>query len=713
MKTKKSRLGGLLLAMLLGAASLVGITPAQAAPDFTYPGAMSDVNVTFKDKDGGQARVDDEVKVTAKWNVPNGAQAGETFGMTLPKEFSNYGNGEFSVPDKETGETVANCKVTNEPAPTVTCTLTDFVNGKEDVGGELWFLATLDEQSDNNTADFIIDGKTVPVPIPGDGGIGPVGPGHAADDPYKYSARTKHGADVIAWGIQFPNTVAEDGTVTVTDAIVDNTEFERHKANNFDIEVEYRNVAEDGTFVEGEDWAPVDPADFETNIAEGSTNFTVTVKNVPTNKRVQYRILYWTKMDGKAFEGDVFKNTAKVNGKDAEATFTYTAIGGGTGSGKEYTRFSIAKAVEGNGADQVPAGTKYTVKYTAAGEEDTLELEAGEENRVNSKRYKIGTEFKITEVNLPEVDGIEWGDYEITGDGVTKNEDGSFSVTPATNEPAKLTLVNKAEKKVQNGNLSVTKAVTGDGADLVPADTEYNVKYSYELDGEEKTGTLTVKNGETVSLPEDVPAGTKVRLTEEKPADFETEDGKKVIYGEPKFFIGDELCDDILVTVEGDKTKEIKLENPTTVEEPEPEPEPSEEPEPSDEPTPEPSEEPEPSDEPTPEPSEEPEPSDEPTPEPSEEPEPSDEPTPEPSDEPTPEPSEEPTPEPSEEPTPEPSESETPAPEPTETDTPEEPGKKPGLASTGVENVAVGLGVALLLAAGGATLLVVRKRKNG
>ena len=643
MKTTKSRLGGLLLAMLLGAASLVGITPAQAAPDFTYPGAISDVNVTFNGKDGGQARVDDEVKVTAKWNVPNGAKAGETFGMTLPKEFSNYGNGKFEVPDTETGETVANCEVTNEPAPTVTCTLTDFVNGKEDVGGELWFLATLDEQSDNNTADFIIDNKTVPVPIPGDGGIGPVGPGHAADEPYKYSARTKISDDLISWGIVFPNTIAEDGTVTVTDAIVDSTEFERHKVNDFDVTVEYRNVAEDGTYVEGEDWAPVDPADYETDAAEGKSEFSVTLKNVPTDKRIQYRVLYWTKMDGKAFEGDVYKNTAKVNGKDTDATFTYTAIGGGTGSGKEYTRFSVAKAVEGNGADQVPAGTKYTVKYTAAGEEDTLKLEAGEKNRVNSKRYKIGTEFKITEVNLPEVDGIEWGDYEITGDGVTKNEDGSFSVTPETNEPAKLTLVNKAEKKVQNGNLSVTKEVTGDGAELVPADTEYNVKYSYELDGEEKSGTLTVKNGETVSLPEDVPAGTKVRLTEEKPADFETEDGKKVIYGEPKFFIGGELCDDILVTVQGDKTIEIKLENPTTVEEPTPEP----------------------------------------------------------------------TPEPSEEPTPEPSDSETPAPEPTETDTPEEPGKKPGLASTGVENVAVGLGVALLLAAGGATLLVVRKRKNG
>ncbi|MGV0367313.1 Ig-like domain-containing protein [Corynebacterium aurimucosum] len=495
MELKKRSLGGLLLTLCLTAMYLiVGVGPANATGKFDYPGAISDVNVTFNGKDGGQARVDDEVKVTAKWNVPNEAQAGQTFGMTLPKEFSNYGNGEFSVPDKETGETVANCKVTNDPAPVVTCTLTDFVNGKEDVGGELWFLASLDEQSDNDTADFIIDGKTVPVPIPGDGGIGPVGPGYAADTPYKYSARTKIADDLIAWGIQFPNTIAEDGTVTVTDAIVDNTEFERHKANDFGVEVEYRNVAEDGTFVEGEEWAPVDKADFETDIAEGNTNFTVTVKNVPTDKRVQYRVLYWTKMDGKAFEGDVFKNTAKVNGRDADATFTYTAIGGGTGSGKEYTRFSIAKAVEGNGAEEVPGGTKYTVKYTAADEEDTLEFEAGEENRVNSKRYKIGTEFKITEVNLPEVDGIEWGEYEITGDGVTKNEDGSFSVIPETNEPAKLTLVNKAEKKVQNGNLSVIKTVTGDGADLVPADTEYNVKYSYELDGEEKTGTLTVKN---------------------------------------------------------------------------------------------------------------------------------------------------------------------------------------------------------------------------
>ncbi|KGF00457.1 Ig-like domain-containing protein, partial [Actinomyces sp. S4-C9] len=444
MQVTRSRLAALFTTLLLVASYLVGVTPANAA-DYTYPDAISDVKVTFNGKEGGQAVVDDEVKVTAKWNVPNGAQAGETFGMTLPKQFSNYANGKFEVPDEATGETVANCVVTNDPAPIVTCTLTDFVNGKEDVGGDLWFLATLDEESGDNTADFVIDGKIVPVPIPGDGGIGPKGRGHASDEPYKYSARTKIGENVIAWGIQFPNTIAEDGTVTVTDAVVDNTDFERHKLNDFGVEVEYRNVADDGTFVEGEDWESLDPANFETNAKEGSTNFTVTVKNVPSDKRIQYRVLYWTKMDGQAFEGDVYKNTAKVNAKDVEATFEYSAIGGGTGSGKEYTRFSIAKSIEGSGADKVPSDTKYTVKYIANDEEDTLEFAAGEENRVNSKRYRIGTTFTITEVNLPEVEGVQWGDYEITGEGVSKNDDGSYSVTPSTNEPVKLNLINKAD----------------------------------------------------------------------------------------------------------------------------------------------------------------------------------------------------------------------------------------------------------------------------
>lgn len=67
MELKKRSLGGLLLTLCLTAMYLiVGVGPANATGKFDYPGAISDVNVTFNGKDGGQARVDDEVKVTAK-----------------------------------------------------------------------------------------------------------------------------------------------------------------------------------------------------------------------------------------------------------------------------------------------------------------------------------------------------------------------------------------------------------------------------------------------------------------------------------------------------------------------------------------------------------------------------------------------------------------------------------------------------------------------
>ncbi len=434
--------------------------------------------------------------------------------------------------------------------------------------------------------------------------------------------------------------------MTITDEIVHDTSSERHKLNEYPIEVEFRNVNPDGSFVAGEDWAPLDPANVTTDAAEGKTSFTTTVKNIPTDKRVQYRVLYWTKIDGKTFDGDVYKNKATVNKKTVEADFTWTAIGGGTGSGKEYTRFSIAKSVEGSGADKVPADTKYTVKYTADGEEDTLTFAAGEENRLNSKRYKIGTEFTITEVNLPEIEGIEWGDYEITGNGVSKNDDGGYTVTPKTHEPVKLNLVNKAE--LQKGNLSVAKSVSGEGAGLLPEDTEYKIGYSYTLNGEEITGTLTVKNGEAVRLPEDVPAGTKVTLTEKKPADVEVNDSKKVSYGEPRFTAGAESGTEVTVTIEGRKTVEVELDNPTTVTE---------------------------------------------------------EPTPIPTPEPTPDPTPEPTPEPTSEPTPVPE-------KPVESANPSQPtDQTPALPSTGAQNMGPIVGAALLLTTiGTAALIITRKR---
>ncbi|WP_193307742.1 DUF5979 domain-containing protein, partial [Mycobacterium tuberculosis] len=70
------------------------------------------------------------------------------------------------------------------------------------------------------------------------------------------------------------------------------------------------------------------------------------------------------------------------------------------------------------------------------------------------------------------------------------------------------------------GGFTVAKAVTGEGASLVPPGQEFTVSYSYELNKKPVTGELVVKNGETVGLDK-IPAGTVVTVKEKAPAAVE------------------------------------------------------------------------------------------------------------------------------------------------------------------------------------------------
>lgn len=67
------------------------------------------------------------------------------------------------------------------------------------------------------------------------------------------------------------------------------------------------------------------------------------------------------------------------------------------------------------------------------------------------------------------------------------------------------------------GGFSVTKAITGDGAPLVPADTAFTVTYSYVLAGAPVTGQLSVLAGAVAGL-DDLPEGTVVTISEATPA---------------------------------------------------------------------------------------------------------------------------------------------------------------------------------------------------
>lgn len=543
---------------------LLGVGPAQAAmPAVTYPAAISNIKMEHK---GGSdpnrpATVGNEFKLTANWSVPNGAKAGETFGMVLPEELQRVGAG-FDLTN-DNGDVVGSCTLSQDPKPILLCTLSEFVNGKEDIGGSLWFFAQARKATTEKQLGFEVNKELILVDIPGNQGI--IGTKPAPTKPAKDGWSTsEHGR--MGWTIRIPSDVAQNGKFTVQDKLVaGGMDLENHSYVGGSLKVSWVEVV-DGRY---DDNAWVDAtADIQKNtLTNGGKAFELVVGNVPEKPQRLYQVMYFTKGDGQVFVGDKFANKVTVESIDASSTFTYQATGGGTGDGKEYTRFSIAKSVEGNAASQVPAGTTFTVRYSVGGQSRELPVGMGEDNRVQSERYKIGSTFVIEEVNLPDVPGLAWGSYTITGDGVTDNGDGTFSLTPKTNAAVALNLTNVATKKV--GNLEVTKSVTGEGSSKLPVDTSFSVNYAYTLEGQDPTtGELAVRAGETVSLPEALPLGTEVTLTEAKPADVAVDDATKVVFGQPVFTVGGKSGPSATVTIEdADEPVRVSLENPTTVSE--------------------------------------------------------------------------------------------------------------------------------------------------
>lgn len=103
--------------------------------------------------------------------------------------------------------------------------------------------------------------------------------------------------------------------------------------------------------------------------------------------------------------------------------------------------FSVAKAVEGDAAEEVPAGTEFTVeyRYELEGTVVTATLAVLADGTVSQgpQDLPVGTVVAFTEVDLPELDGVEWGEPSFSPDTVTiaGDEDALVTVTNTAGVP--------------------------------------------------------------------------------------------------------------------------------------------------------------------------------------------------------------------------------------------------------------------------------------
>lgn len=440
------RWGGLAGALAL-AAGLIGVAglgigaPAAsaAAPSTTYPNAISNISIAKDSGGSGTLSQWEQVRISADWAVPDGAQAGETFGMALPQEFSRYGSGSFELTDPATGTVMATCEASDGYGPQVVCTLTAAVNGLEGVGGAFWMQGVATQSTTSETVEFEVGGKVEIVDLPGGGGITPEDLTEP-DQPYKFGGATaKEGR--IEWVIGIPRSSVAAGAFTVKDAL--DPKQENHSYTG-EVQLNQRPV-QNGQFV-GE-WTPVDPARYTVTFAPDNKSFVFSAQGLPADG-ISYRLNYFTQADGPVLEGDVFGNSATVQDTTTSSAFTVKNEGGGTASGKQFTRFTIVKQIDGAQASAA-RNQSFSVKYSVKGTNDApkiMTLHPGQP--VKSDRAPIGSTFVIEEVDLPEVDGVSWGAPVLTGTGVRAIGGGAYEVAPGSSAGVELVLTNRANPVV-------------------------------------------------------------------------------------------------------------------------------------------------------------------------------------------------------------------------------------------------------------------------
>lgn len=217
---------GLSMKKWFSAALVLGVALVAWAPVRAMAAEVSAIvpdSITVVSSAGGQVVKWETVTVTADWDVfDQDAHAGDTFSMELPEEFDTS-VGSFPLLTDD-GDTVGTCDtVPSQKAggATVVCTLNDYVDTHQGVKGSLQFAMQATATTGSNTVDFGVGSATVPVTLPGGGGIGvgDAGPLPTEVDKWGWFNRD---SSAIVWRVMVPaSAVTSQGEVDFTDVYAD------------------------------------------------------------------------------------------------------------------------------------------------------------------------------------------------------------------------------------------------------------------------------------------------------------------------------------------------------------------------------------------------------------------------------------------------------------------------------------------------------------
>lgn len=220
--------------------------------------------------------------------------------------------------------------------------------------------------------------------------------------------------------------------------------------------------------------------------------------------------------NGRVYVGGDFRTHGSGNEQH-----NYPWIGGGPFSCEpeeaEVGGFRAQKVFADDGKALVPDATEFTLRYSYEldGEtvNGTLTLLADGTVVDGPLDLPVGLRVDFEEIDLPALEGVEWGTPVISPE----------SLVIAADLVTTVTVTNTAtETAPAVDGFSAKKDVTGDGAELVSDSSEFTLVYRYLLGGEPVTGALKLlADGTVVDGPQNLPHGTVVEFVELTPPDVE------------------------------------------------------------------------------------------------------------------------------------------------------------------------------------------------
>ena len=428
----------IILTLVLVLASVFGLSKIRSAH---ADGATGKIQITSKTITPTKSPVDQytDIKVDLTFNVPNGVKPGDQAVITLPPNLKFIKDAEFEVRSPN-GELVSEA-VINAANKTITLTYQDYVKGKSNISGSMFFAVRVEPATASPSK--------VPITLNVDNNPVPVGevdfvvdPGNAEKVLDKVSWDTKHLAD---GGITRQYEVRVNATKEpLTEAVVTDQ-----------LQTEGMSYVEDSFVIKKGNWAV--NSSHKLDLKNGQVvslpvefgadkkSFKVSLGNVAQGEG--YSIVYKVKIPYTPANDEKFFNNVTLNAKKVVETksnpFVYQTEGG---KAQGYT-FSInLKKVDGQDENTALAGAEFNVIRVATGAVvGKLTTNAKGEASIGGL---LNTAYQLVETKAPE--GYQLSTEEIK----VKPED--FGATKSVTKD----IINKKNEKA-SAQLQVQKELIG------------------------------------------------------------------------------------------------------------------------------------------------------------------------------------------------------------------------------------------------------------